>query len=972
MKKLYNRQVFRFAALLLFIGTAALNANAQKASPAFTSVTLQPTVAYLKYHGESRRMARLLFKNGKSYNAAAAVVSFNGHTENITIPASTDGLDVFEVALPGSPIKIATQATITLTAGKQTYVARCIVEPARTDWSVYVLPHSHVDIGYTNTQAKVLKLHMDNIDESIDLAEKTQNYPTEARFKWTTEAIWVVDNYLKLASPEKKARFWNAVKKGWINLDGAYGNINTSMTDSRQLMQMFSKSQKLAKEQGIEIHTMFQGDVPGASWGLAAQSEQTGIKYFLSGPNASDRIGNLAKWQDKPFYWLSPSGKQKLLFWQCQPYSIAYRLKGSKIPNFFTIDEPKPYYTGHPTENFLNPYLFQYLGDLEQNNFPYNMSILTWAMSDNAPIDPELPDAVKAWNEHYDSPKLIITSVKQFFNDLESKYKKDIPSFTGDYTEYWTDGVSSAAKETALSRSTSDRLKQTGAIWAIRNKPAYPVVDFDDTWKNLLLYNEHTWGAYNSVGEPDNEKVKSEWAVKQGYALRAEKQVDSLMSAALKPASVKANAIDVYNTTAWPRTDVVYVSAALSKVGDLVKDAADKKLPSQRLSTGELVFVADAVPGMGKSTYSINPGKAFSAKTATKATINTLTNGIYTVMVDAKTGNIVKLTKATFATRNYVAADSAGLNQYLYMPADSLKNLVSSADAKISIKEKGPLVVSLLIKSDAPGTKGLVREVRLVNGIDRVELINTIDKTAIRRKESVHFAFPFNVPEAQVRYSIPWGSARAEADQLPYANHNWFTMQRWVDVSNAAYGITWTSPDAPLFEIGNITTANLLGGLHHSPQWLSFTQQSSNIYSWVMNNLWHTNFRADQEGNATFHYFIQAHDGTFDSFKANQTGLNDHQPLIATAATSDAEKDLFFKINSNQVYVEAIKPTDDGKGVIAQLVNSGDNDTEVSLTPNNVTAIKIWESNLMEDKLKTLNEHFTIPAKGVISVRVEK
>ncbi|MDR6940954.1 glycoside hydrolase family 38 N-terminal domain-containing protein [Mucilaginibacter pocheonensis] len=970
MKNQYTANGSRVIAFVLFICTTVISAYAQKKEPVFSSITLQPTVAYLKYQSENRRMIRLQFKNGRSYHEVTAAISFNGYTDNITIPASTDGLEVFELALPGAAVKIATQATITLRSAGQTYVARCIVEPARADWSVYVLPHSHVDIGYTNTQANVLKLHMDNIDESIDLAEKTQNYPAEARFKWTTEAIWVVDNYLKLASAEKEARFWNAVKKGWINLDGAYGNINTSMTDSRQLMQMFAKSQHLAKEHGLEINTMFQGDVPGASWGLAAQAGQTGIHYFLSGPNASDRIGNLAKWQDKPFYWLSPSGKQKLLFWQCQPYSIGYRLKGAKIPNFFTTDEPKPFYTGKPTENFLNPYLFQYLEDLEQKSFPYNMSILTWAMSDNAPIDPELPDAVKAWNERYASPKLIITSVKQFFNDLETKYKNDIPAFTGDYTEYWTDGVSSAAKETALSRTTSDRLKQAGAIWAIRNKPAYPAAAFDDTWKNLLLYNEHTWGAYNSVGKPDDPKVKSQWEVKQGYVLRAEKQVDSLTSQVLESATAKANAIDVYNTTSWQRTGVVYVPAVLSKAGDLVKDAGGKKIPSQRLTTGELAFVADGVPPLGKNTYTINTGKAFT-KGLAKVTSSSISNGIYNVVVDTQTGNIIKLTKAAGA-HNYVTADSAGLNQYTYMPGDSLKNLVSSSNASIRVKEKGPLVVSLLVSSDAPGTKGLVREIRLVSGLDKVELINTIDKIAIRRKESVHFAFPFNVPGAQVRYSIPWGSARAEADQLPYSNHNWYTMQRWVDVSNASYGITWSSPDAPLFEIGNITTANLLGGLHYSPQWLSFTPQSSKIYSWVMNNLWHTNFRADQEGTATFHYFIQAHDGGFDNFKANQTGLDDHQPLIVAAASGEPEKGLFFKINCDNVYVEAIKPTDDGKGVIAQLVSCGDSDSQISISPNNVSSIKIWESNLLEDKLKTLNDHFTIPAKGVMSVRIEQ
>ncbi|MGY0041282.1 hypothetical protein [Pedobacter sp. NJ-S-72] len=147
-------------------------------------------------------------------------------------------------------------------------------------------------------------------------------------------------------------------------------------------------------------------------------------------------------------------------------------------------------------------------------------------MSDNAPIDPELPDAVKTWNEKYASPQLIITSTKQFFVDFEKKYADQIPSFAGDYTEYWTDGVSSAAKETALSRNLSDQLKQTDAVWAIRNQTAYPSKAFDESWKNLLLFNEHTWGAFNSVSHPDDEKVKSEWAVKQSYVLIESKRYD--------------------------------------------------------------------------------------------------------------------------------------------------------------------------------------------------------------------------------------------------------------------------------------------------------------------------------------------------------------------------------------------------------------------------------------------------------------
>jgi alpha-mannosidase len=953
--------------LLLLIIVLVTQLNVAEALPkdtVFTSVSLQPTVAYINFKGQPRRMARLLFNGGKNYTGGQLNISFNNEKETINIPANKSGLTVFEVPLPGKPIKISTQAYITLKAYGQLYGARAIVTPARENWTVYVLPHSHVDIGYTNTQAKVLKLHMDNIDAAIDLGEKTQDYPEAARYKWTTEAIWVVDNYLKVAGPEKKARFWNAVKKGWISLDGAYGNINTSLTDSRQLMQMFAESQRLAKEQGIEIHTMFQGDVPGASWGLAAQAEQTGIKYFLSGPNASDRIGNLAQWQDKPFYWRSPSGKQKLLFWQCQPYSIGYALKGTKIPNFFSVDDPKPFYTGKSSENFLDPYLFTYLGDLEKKNFPYDMSILTWAMSDNAPIDPELPDAVKSWNEHFASPKLVITSVKQFFTDFESKYQSQIPSYAGDYTEYWTDGVSSAARETAKNRHASDVLKQSDAIWAIRNKGAYPVKDFNEGWKNMLLFNEHTWGAYNSTDAPDDEKVKSQWAYKQAFALKAEKKADSLLNLAAQPLTAKPGIIDVYNTTSFNRTDVVYVSAALSKAGDLVKDASGKKVPSQRLSTGELAFVASNVPQFGKNTYSISAGKAYAGLKATlKPT--TLDNGVYTVVLDKANGDIQKLLKAG---KNYVS-DTLGLNHYMYMPGDSYKNLQSNKNASISIKEKGPLVISLLVTSDAPGAKSLQREVRLVQGIDKVEIINTINKTAIRNKESVHFAFPFAVTDAQVRYSIPWGSAAAESDQLPYANHNWYTMQRWVDISNADHGITWSSPDAPLFEIGKITTADLLGSLHFSPSWVQFTPQSSGVYSWVMNNLWHTNFKADQSGETTFRYYIQAHQGGYNSLQANQTGLNNHQPLFAAAASGD--KGLSFKFEGNNVYAEILKPADDGRGTIIMLVNSGDTESVVTLTAQPGQTIKAWESNLAEDKKAALGNSFTIPAKGIVTVRIE-
>lgn len=960
MNQLIRSSLFLF---FLFFFSHAVTFAWQDPLPArfFTSISLLPTPVYLHYKGKECRMVRLVFREGKNYEQLKVQVSFNGFREEVIVPASQDGIKEFELPLPGDPINKDMQVTASVSVQGQVYRANCIIAPARK-WSVYVLAHSHVDIGYTNLQSKVLKLHMDNIDAAIMLARKTQGYPAAARYKWNTEAMWVVDNYLKAADAPKKKAFWEAVRKGWIGLDGAYANINTSVTDSRQLLQMFYDATKEAKLNGVNINTLFQGDVPGFSIGLATQSAQTGIKYFLSGPNSSDRIGYLPEWQDKPCYLLSPSRKQKILLWQCQPYSIGFQLKGSKIPNFFTVEDPKPFYSGKPSENFLNPYLFDYLSGLEQKRFPYDMTILTWALSDNAPIDPELPDAVKAWNERYASPKLVITTTKQFFTDFEHKYGSQLPAFTGDYSEYWTDGLGSAARETGINRINSNKLQQVEAIWAIKKKSAFPNYDFRTTWKNILLFNEHTWGAYNSTSEPDDPKVKEEWKVKQAFALDGHQQIESLLNSVAEDGKPVLGSVDVYNTLSWTRTDLATIPWTVKADSNIVVNEKGEVVPSQRLSTGELVFVAAGIPPMSKKRFFIRSG-SIPMRSVLSANGLTIESDLYRIKLDSATGYIEHIEKKGYSWQP-VGKD---FNKYIYLPGDSLDKILSAKNASIRIKEQGPVVVSLEVNSDAPGANNLVTEIRLIHGIDRFEVINTIDKKAIRSKEAVHFLFPFQLEHPQVRYNIPWGNVEAETDQLIHSNRNWYTVQRWVDISNKDYGVTLSTIEAPLIELGKITTAGLLGSLWRSDRWIKYTNQTSQISSWVMNNLWHTNFRAEQEGVATFHYYFTLHQ-QFNSITADRTGLENHRPLLVVPAHGDVQKYPLFEIEGTAVYAESIKPCYDGNGILIHLVNSSDQGSKVTFKRNQPFAIV--KSNLLEDDIAPLQNGFILPAREIITIKL--
>ena len=165
----------------------------------------------------------------------------------------------------------------------------------------------------------------------------------------------------------------------------------------------------------------------------------------------------------------------------------------------------------------------------------------------------------------------------------------------------------------------------------------------------------------------------------------------------------------------------------------------------------------------------------------------------------------------------------------------------------------------------------LTREVRVHALRNYVEIINTVDKLPVRTKEGVHFGFGFQVPDGVVRMDVPWAVVRPETDQIPGACKNWFTVQHFVDISNDQRGITWLTPNAPLVEVGGIT-ANLIGSLSDPAAWIDRLEPSQTIYSWAMNNHWHTNYRAEQEGATTFRYVLVPHHGN-DLQRSVQRGL---------------------------------------------------------------------------------------------------
>ena len=813
----------------------------------------------------------------------------------------------------------------------------------------WLLPHSHTDIGYSDLQEVVERKHWQNFEEAIEIARRTAAYPPGARFKWNSEVLWAVESYLRQASPEKRAAFFAAVKRGWVGLDGLFANVLTGLCHPEELYHVLDDARRLAAEEEVRVETAMITDIPSYSWSLVPALAQSGVRYLSSGPNymprlpdRGDRIGGaLRAWGDKPFYWVGPSGAERVLFWMAgRGYSWFHGLNRGAID----IDRPGP--------------LLEYCRELAEAEYPYDMVQVRYTVGgDNGPPDPALPDAVKRWNETFESPKFVIATTKEMFEEFERRHGSKLPVIRGDLSPYWEDGAASTAAETAAGRASANRLLQAEALWAMLDPGRFPTADFDQAWRQVVLWSEHTWGAADSVSAPDGENARRQWDTKRSFALEGARRSKAILEGVMSawgggggvPARSYGNAVDIVNPTGFARSEVVAVPKELSGAGDFVSDEKGVPVPSQRLSTGELAVLAGQIPAFGVKRYVIRKGTPYG-HFAARASGLVLENGFIRATLDETTGAVSSLVWKAGGGRELVDPEAGqGLNEYLYVPGRDPRQARGVASSRVLAGEAGPLVASLVVISNAPGAKSLRREVRLTSISDRLEFADAVDKSKVRDKESVHFGFPFFVPEGSVKIDLGWGFLRPGANQIAGSCRDFFCLHNTADVSNGEYGVAWTSLDAPLVEIGEMTDERVLerGGR----KWRTSVPASRKLFAYVMNNYWHTNYKADQEGSALFRFHVRPH-LAIPAAELVRWGLEAVRPLVVLPATASGQlwSGPGLEAQPSSIVIVSLKPSRDGRAFMVRLYNPSDQPVDAYLAGRLAQGGTFYRSGPFEDR----------------------
>lgn len=918
-----------------------------------------PSQGYLKTPQGASREFRIDF-NEPLYTGAKITLIQNGKTKKILVPENSLGTYTYhDTFLPGymedeESVKLIFES-------KQGIFEETIKVPAARKWELHFLPHSHQDIGYTHRQQEVMERQWDNLENAIILSEKTKNYPKEARFKWNTEATWSLHGYLeKYKGTDKAKALKQAIKDGHIGVDAPLGSILTGISKQEELMHMFDDAQELEKELGMEFSTAMFSDVPGAAWGMTSAFSQNNIKYFSSAPNYSpnypsggSRIGHHHRmWGDKPFYWASPSGEEKVLHWAT---GTGYSLFHGWIYDKLSVCGVEP--------------LWEILEKMNYYSYPYPITYMRYTIhGDNGPPDYDMPETIKSWNEKYEYPKFFISTTKEVFEDFEQRFGDVIPTYSGDLSPLWDDGAASTARELSVNRSAAERLNQAEVLWSIMRKGEYPQQTLKDGWKYATLFSEHTWGASNSWNDADSQFTKDLWNEKKSYAMSADSIADLLLTDLVAPYnSQDGDYINVLNSNSWIRTDVVYFESSKDLSSYELIDENGISHPIQKMRNGQWAFVAKDVAPLSSNIYQLKKAKS-KPIVPFYSSLDSISNEFVSLKIDEQ--GLVTSLRFNNDTHNYVSKD--GLNKYIYSGKtdDSVVDKVSNV--QVSVVEQGPVIITLQIKSDVAGAKSLIRELSLVDGIDRLDIKNIIDREDVRKYENVRFSFDFNILNSETNIDLGWASMFPERDQLRGVNKNFYNVLNQVGVMNTTHSVVLTTVDAPFVELGEKTAETWRTETPWRTDWqLTSTPSNGKIYSWVMNNSWTTNYKASQPGVAVFNYSISpSHPNKLALNK--RKGVEAAQKLLVyTSNDKSALKPPFQVERTSQVAVSTIKEVEGG--LLVRFFNQDDATAHFKIDWKTLDGQTKYVSNNKGEKLRLITEKdFWLKPYEVKSILITK
>ena len=898
------------------------------------------------------------------------------------------------------------------------------VKPQR-HWTIHLVHHTHLDIGYTDPQGRVLAEHLAFLDSCLDLMNRTDSWPDDAKFRWSVEALWSFDEWTKVRSKEKIDEFIKRVKEGRIELTAMPYNLHSETCSTDELHELLRLARDVSKQYGIEIPAAMQTDVPGAVVGLTDVLAANKVKYLSVAHNWAGRsVPHLVGGQDQPrlFRWVGPSGKGVLVWVTDTPHGLAY-MEGPMIgfnDGYEWVDDLLPAYLQSHAEHPY-PYpggVFGWAVDnAEIHRKPYPWDILHLRIqgqfADNAPPRYIMAETVKRWNESWAYPKLRLSTNKDFFEDAEQRLGSQIQTIEGDWTDWWVEGVGSGARPNAMVRNAQINAADAQTVGALAS--FYGSVEGPEITKgseivygNASLFDEHTWGAANpwTIGDEGMDSGDQQWHWKYAKALAADDEGEVLLDRAcshlgdvLSTAPGALASFYISNTAIWKRSDEVMVFLPESRVPletpIKVIDSRNKKelsfyesgqINPKHRNAGRFIHIAiNDAPAIGVVRVDILEGSKNKESKGELKNELVLENEFLKVTLDPKTSSVSSIYSKSLK-KEIVRQDSVvGFNGYIYdeyASAGGFNHQSGRMEGNVgldllatrSLTRPGVVIDSgtndvkewVTIESQAPGSSWIRATYSLNKNADRLDINNRIFKEATMTKESGYFAFPFALENPITRVELSGGMSGSDLPLVPGSALHMRAARRWVSFEDKEISVALAIQDAPLIQLGGVA-------LPYAPFPPTMGDpEPATVYSWAYNNIWDTNFPGQQGFEMNFRYSVGASkttgSGSGPALGA-RVAVGQSRRLRSSMATGSGnqifEEDTLLNVNDSRVRVIGL--TSPKKGfVLVRLQSFAEEKLTIKLNVHKKLTSPIL-STLLGEEISPLTIN-----NGVVEVAMDK
>jgi alpha-mannosidase len=808
------------------------------------------------------------------------------------------------------------------------------LKPWLQQFTIRVVGNSHIDMAWLWPWTETVEVVRNTFQSVLDLMRE---YP-DFRFTMSSARAyeWMQEKY-----PDLFHQIEQRVKEGrWEVIGGMWVEPDLNMPDGESLVrQILVGKRYFQKSFGVDVKIGWNPDSFGYNWQLPQIYKRSGMDYFVT--QKLLWAHEFTTFPYKLFWWQAPDGSRLLTYF---PHDYAGGIDAESLGTDLSIWMPSIY--GKKLTD--SPEMMHLYGVGDHGGGP------TRVMLDHAD-QLRAPDAV--------FPKLQFSFAGDFFRDIEKKLPNvQVPTWDGELYFQYHRGVFTTQAETKrrIRRAEENVLnaEKFASLALLYGRP-YPQEGMEQGWKNLLFDHFHDImpGSGIAVNYLDAKRNLE----------NVDRAANDVTLASLREIAAHVNTrgegvpVMIFNSLAWPRTEVAEVEAQLpDPVREVeVADSTGKVAPTQLLSLDEethrarFLLLANT-PSLGYQTYFVRARVSAQAVPSTlKASAGTLENEFIRVKIDPTTGCMTSLFDKRSGTESLAPAETETGGPKTSTCGNLLQTFVDkpkqwdawNIDAdfedhhwdldkadEVRLIESGPLRAAIEIKNHFQNST-FVRAVTLYAGVPRVDV-----KSQVEWHEQhilLKVAFPVSAHSDKATYEIPYGSVERPTTRNTPEEKAQFEVpaQRWADLSDAKHGLSLLNDSKYGYDAkGNVLRLSLL----RSPEW--------------------PDPHAD-EGHHEFTYSLYPHGGGWKDALTIRRGHELNYSLISLPTGkhqgSLAAEHSFVQAQPDNVIVTAMKKAEDDDLLILRFYEwaGKESDVKLQLPPGAESAT---ETDLMEKPIAGL------------------